>query len=155
MDSQNDENEKKRVMTNLYTRGQVALFVEAEQCYGFDQILDWMKYGTTSQLEPGHLEELRDVKMPATETIARPPVIYNNIKNTSPSAPATIKLQGILWGSAPTAIINGCTFGVNDVNKVKFGETNVTLRCLYIQPSSVFIQNVGSGQEQELHLPGD
>ena len=57
-----------------------------------------------------------------------------------------------MWGSAPTAIINGRSFGVNDVNKVKFGETNVTLRCPPIQPSSVFIQHVGSGQEQELHL---
>jgi hypothetical protein len=60
-----------------------------------------------------------------------------------------------LWGNAPTAIINGSSFSVNDVNKVKFGETNVTLRCLAIHPGSVFIQNVGSGQEQELHLPGN
>jgi hypothetical protein len=155
MDSQNDEAEKKRVMANLYTRGQVALFVEAERRYGFDQVLDWMKYGTTSKLEPGHLEELRDVEMPASESEAVHPVTHNNIKIASPPtpAPATIKLQGILWGSAPTAIINGHSFGVNDVSKVKFGETNVTLRCLAIQPSAVLIQNVGSGQQQELRLP--
>jgi hypothetical protein len=153
MDSQNDEAEKKRVMANLYTRGQVALFVEAERRYGFDQVLDWMKYGTTSKLEPGHLEELRDVEMTASESVH--PVTHN-IKIASPPAPApaTIKLQGIMWGSAPTAIINGHSFGVNDLGKVKFGETNVMLRCLAIQPSSVLIQNVGSGQQQEIRLPG-
>jgi Protein DA1 len=157
MDSQNDEAEKKRVMANTYTRGQVTLFVEAEQRYGFDQVLDWMKYGTASKLEPGHLEELRDVEMPASESTSVHPVTHNNIKIASPpaSAPATIKLQGILWGSAPTAIINGHSFGVNDLGKVKFGETNVTLRCLSIQPSWVFIQNVDSGQEQELRLSGN
>jgi hypothetical protein len=156
MDSQNDENEKKRVMANLYTRGQVALFVEAERRYGFDQVLDWMKYGTTSQLEAGHLEELRDIKMPTAGSVAVDPVVPAKIKKISPPAPApaTIQLQGILWGSTPTAMINGRPFGVNDVDKVKFGETNVTLRCLAIQPGSVFIQNVGSGQEQELRLSG-
>lgn len=157
MDSQNDEAEKKRVMANLYTRGQVALFVEAERRYGFDQVLDWMKYGTTSKLEPGHLEELRNVEMPTAGNAPVAPVTYNNIKNVKPAAPApaTLKLQGILWGSAPTAIINGHSFGINDVSKVKFGETNVTLRCLSIQPSSVFIQNVGSGQKQQLLFPAN
>jgi hypothetical protein len=154
MDSQHEELEKKRVLQNRYTRGQVDLFIEAEQRYGFDEILDWMKYGVTPQLEAGHLDEIRDVKMPAPGTAAIAPHIYNEVKNTNSPAPAVIKLQGILWGNAPTAIINGCSFSVNDVNKVKFGETNVTLRCLAIQRDSVFIQNVRSGQEQELRLPG-
>jgi hypothetical protein len=155
MDSQNDEAEKKRVMANLYTRGQVALFVEAEQRYGFDQVLDWMKYGTTSKLEPGHLEELRDVKMPAPESISVHPVTYNNIKNTSPPAPTpdAIKLQGILWGNIPSAIINGHSFFANDQGKIKVGTTSVTIRCLAIQKNSVRIQNVDSGQEQQLQMP--
>jgi len=72
MDSQREESEKKRIFKNHYTRGQVDLFVEAEQHYGFDQVLDWMKYGTASQLEPGHLEALRDVKMPAAGSAAIP-----------------------------------------------------------------------------------
>jgi hypothetical protein len=152
MDSQSEELEKKRILENRYTRGQIDLFIEAERRYGFDQILDWMKYGTDSQLEPGHLEKLRDVNIPAASTTVQP-VARNQIKTASAPAPATIKLQGIMWGSAPTAIINGRSFGVNDVNKVRFGETNVTIRCLAIQPRSVFIQNVGSGQEQQLSLP--
>jgi hypothetical protein len=157
MDSQQEEGEKKRVLANRYTRGQVDLFIEAEQRYGFDQILDWMQYGTTSQLEAGHLDEIRDVKMPAAKPVSENPAAYDNISHTNPSAsaPTTIKLQGILWGSTPTAIINGHSFAVNDLFKVKVGGTNVTIRCLSIQPSWVFIQNVDSGQEQQLQMSAE
>ena len=55
MDSQNEEVEKKRFLQNRYTRGQIDLFIEAEKRYGFDQVLDWMKYGVTAQLEAGHV----------------------------------------------------------------------------------------------------
>ena len=56
MDSQNEEVEKKRVLQNHYTRGQIDLFIEAEKRYGFDQVLDWMKYGVAAQLEAGHVD---------------------------------------------------------------------------------------------------
>jgi len=41
----------------------------------------------------------------------------------------------------------------NDLNPVKVGGTNVNIRCLGIQKTSVRIQNVDSGKEQELSLP--
>jgi hypothetical protein len=155
MDSLNDEAEKKRVMANLYTRGQVALFVEAEKRYGFDQVLDWMKYGTTAQLESGHLEALRDIKVPASVPVIATPVAISGVKKPLPSAPgpATLKLQGIFLGAIPTAIINGIPFGVNDVNQVKIAGTNVTVRCLAIQKDFVRIRNMDAGKEQELRLP--
>ena len=61
MDSQGEEGQKNRILQNRYTRGQVQLFIEAEKLYGFDDILDWMQYGDTSQLEEGHLDEVRDM----------------------------------------------------------------------------------------------
>ena len=51
MDSQGEEGEKKRVLKNSYTRGQVQLFIAAEQQYGFEDVLDWMRYGVTSRLD--------------------------------------------------------------------------------------------------------
>ena len=89
MDSQSEEGEKKRVLANHYTRGQVNLFIAAEQRYGFDQILDWMKYGIAEELEPGHLEEIRDVKMPAPKSVTVNPAAYNYINHTNPPAPAS------------------------------------------------------------------
>ena len=163
MDSQNEEVEKKRVLQNRYTRGQIDLFIEAEKRYGFDEVLDWMKYGVTAQLEAGHVDELRDVKMPSAKSVANNPnpVISINIstnnKNTNlpAPAPATIKLQGVLWGNQPVAIINGCSFFAKDQKQVKIGGTNVTLRCLEIGKKSVRIQNIDSGTEQELPLPSN
>jgi hypothetical protein len=155
MDSQNEEVEKKRVLQNHYTRGQIDLFVEAEKRYGFDQVLDWMKYGEAAQLEAGHVDELRDVKMPSAKSVANNPAIpiNNNNTNLPGPVPATIKLQGVLWGNQPVAIINGRSFLANELNQVKIGGTNVTLRCLEIRKKSVRIKNIDSGTEQELPLP--
>jgi hypothetical protein len=152
MDSQNEEVEKKRVLHNHYTRGQIDLFIEAEKRYGFDQVLDWMKYGVAAQLEPGHVDALRDVKLPPAKSVASSPAIYSR---TNKPAPAIIKLDGVLWGSRPVAIINGRSFMANDLNPVKVGGTNVIIRCLGIHKTSVRIQNVDSGKEQELSLPAN
>jgi hypothetical protein len=157
MDSQQEEGQKKIILQNHYTRGQIDLFIEAEKRYGFDQVLDWMKYGVAAQLEAGHADQLRDVKMPSSKPVANNPAIYikNNNTNQPMPAPATIKLQGVLWGNQPVAIINGRSFFANEVNRVKIGGTNVTIRCLEIGKKSVRIQNIDSGTEQELPLPPD
>jgi len=154
MDSQNEQVEKKRVLENHYTRGQVQLFIEAEQRFGFEDVLDWMKYGESSQLAEGHVEELRDVKMPSAKSVAASPAVFTGTKPGPKSAPApvTIKLEGILWGKRPVAVINGHSFMANDLEKVQLGNTNVMVRCLEIGEKSVRIQNVDSGKEQVLLL---
>jgi len=151
MDSQREEAQKKFILQNHYTRGQIDLFIEAEKRYGFDQVLDWMKYGDAKQLEAGHVDQLRDVKMASAGPIADHPVVYRGT-NRPAAAPAILKLEGILWGSRPVAVINGCSFLANDQNAVKIGGTNIMIRCLGIQKTSVRIQNVNTGKEQELRL---
>jgi len=153
MDSQQEEGEKQRILQNRYTRGQIDLFLEAEKRYGFDQVLDWMKYGVAGQLEAGHVDKLRDVRMPALKSVARAPVVCGRLRPPAPPpAPAVIKLDGILWGSRPVAIINGRSFLANDLNPVRVGNTNVMIRCLSIHKTAVRIQNADSGKEQELRL---
>jgi hypothetical protein len=158
MDAQGEESEKKRVLKNRYTRGQVQLFIAAEQQYGFDDILDWMRYGVTSKLEEGHLDEIKDVIMtPAHKhTPAVLAIPFTDVRRDSPSPDSSVlKLQGIMWGNAPMAIINGRSFFAMDVNQVKLGGTNVTIRCEAIEPTRVQIQNLASGQTQELVLPAN
>ena len=155
MDSQNEDVEKKKVQQNHYTRGQINLFIEAERRFGFDEVLDWMEYGLTPQLVPGHLEELRDVQIPAGRPAAiHPvnPVVSHNAGKPAPG-PATLKLEGILWGTRPVAIINGHSFLAHDFGKVPLGKTNMLIQCLEVREKSVRIQNPGSGREQELFLP--
>ena len=156
MDSQNEEAEKKRVLQNRYTRGQIDRFIEAKERYGFDQVLDWMKYGVVPELEAGHVDALRDVRMPPAKPAAGSPAVFNGINKSAPkaaSAPANIKLEGILWGNRPVAIINGRSFLALELGKVPLGNTNVMIRCLEIRQKSVRIQNLGSQKEQELFLP--
>jgi hypothetical protein len=157
MDSQSEAGQKKFILQNRYTRGQVDLFIEAEKRYGFDQVLDWMKYGVTGQLKAGHVDQLRDVTMPPAKSVAGNPAIYKKNNNPNPPAatPASIKLQGVLWGSHPVAIINGHSFAANEQNQMKIGGTNVTIHCLEIREKSVRIRNMDSGKEQELLLPSN
>jgi hypothetical protein len=126
--------------------------VAAEQEYGFDEVLDWMQYGVKGRLEEGHLDEIRDVKMPVsnfTAAYAARPIRVVQAE----TAPATLKLQGIMWGSEPSAIINGKSFFAGDEMKVTVGSAKVTVRCLNIEKNSVRIQDVDTGKEQELDLP--
>jgi hypothetical protein len=152
MDAMGEEGEKKRVLENAYTRGQVELFIAAEQQYGFDEILDWMQYGVTGRLEDGHLDEVRDIKMPVSGAVASF-VAQRAVGSLPPSAPSSLQLQGIMWGSMPSAIINGRSFFSGDESKVPVGSTTVTIQCLSITKTSVQIRNLDSGKAEQLNLP--
>ena len=154
MDSKGEDGEKKRVLANAYTRGQVQLFIEAEQQYGFDEILDWMQHGVTGRLEEGHLDEIRDVKMPASSAAASRAFIAAK-PSAPPPAPTTLQLQGIMWGGAPSAIINGQSFFAEDEFKVRIGQDKMDIRCLSIEKNTVRVQYVNTGKQQELKLPAN
>ena len=151
MDSKGEEGEKKRVLANAYTRGQVNLFIEAEQQYGFDEILDWMQYGVTGRLEEGHLDEIRDVKMPSG-TPRPAPAVFTARASLPPPVPASLQVQGIMWGGMPSAIINGQSFFAGDEFKVRVGQAKVDIRCLSIQKNAVQIEYVNTGKKVELSL---
>ena len=166
MDSQNEDGMKKFILSNHYTRGQVQVFLAAEQKYGFNQILEWMQYGEASRLTPDNLDEVRNVKTPGQMVGRKPPapaasrpssgttatVTAGNAAARVAAGPATIQLQGILWGGNPMAVINGRSFFANDQFSVKVGTNSVSLRCLAIRQDSARVRNVSSGEEQELRL---
>lgn len=151
--SKGNEEEKRRVLANAYTRGQVELFIDAEQQYGFDEILDWMQYGVASRLEEGHLDEIRNLKM-AVSGSSPSPVTFTTKASSPPIAPATIQLQGIMWGGMPSAIINGHSFFSGDEAKVTVGQSKVAIRCVNITKNAVQIQYVDTGKEEDSSLSG-
>lgn len=163
MDAQGEEVEKKRVLDNFYTRGQVQVFIAAEQRYGFDDILDWMRYGVASRFDLDHLDEVKDVQIPVRPVPAQSATVMPPASTPPASTPpriaaalpTKINLQGIIWGAIPTAIINGHSFAVNDVNTVRLDGTNVAIRCESIDPRRVRIQNLASGKTQDLELPAN
>jgi hypothetical protein len=170
MDSQHEEAQKEFILRNHYTRGQVQLFIAAEQRFGFDQILEWMKYGVATRLHADKPDELRDIDSIAANAFPTSieKIKSNNVDSTNQftnatpvitthtvvvAKSATLKLQGIFWSNHPAAIINGRTFGIGDSNEISFGPTNLTICCLEIEKNSVRIRVMPFGNEQQLSLP--
>jgi hypothetical protein len=151
MDSQNEGVQKQLILSNAYTRGQIHLFLEAERLYGFNDLVDWMKYGVDDRLVGNDLRRVRNVEMPRAVSW-----LVTNQPSFRPEpspAPDRLVLRGISWAQdRPVAIINDRTFGVNEQGRVRVGKTNVTIRCLVIRQDAVRIQVGGSGEEQELRL---
>jgi hypothetical protein len=152
MDSEGEEGQKQFILRNHYTRGQVQVFIAAEQQYGFGQILDWMKYGQAHKLDDGQPQEVLDLKMPAGSTAA-PSALY-----ARPAAQAPVKLmsalelQGILWGNPPAAIMNNQTIFANDHFKVNIAGQETELRCVAIQTNFVRVEYIDSGRQEDVHL---
>ena len=151
MDSQQEEEEKRTILANAYTRGQIDLFIEAEKRYGFNDIVDWMKYGVSAQLDKGDLGKVRNIELPRT-TRERTHPVFLYAPPLVPE-PAHLVLRGILLASnQPLALINNRPLAVGESGKVRVGQTNVLVRCLAIATNSVRVEISGSGETQELWL---
>jgi hypothetical protein len=154
MDSQNEEGQKRLIKLNAYTRGQIHVFIAAEQTYGMNDMVDWMKYGTADRLVAGELGRVRDVQLPRLATAPGTNLPGYALKTTP--VPDTLVLKGISWVQPrPVAMINNRALGVNEQGRVRIGKTNVTVRCLSIRPDAVRIRIIGSGEERELRLRRD
>ena len=153
LNAQGERAETAQIRSNTYTRGHIDLLIEAESRFGFNEIVEWMKYGEDNSLRASDLTRVRAV-VSAARNSAPVKSVY-----VASSAPARIfdqlTLQGITWSKArPMATINGQTFAPRDEVKVRFGGTNITVRCLSISEDSVVVQAAGSSESQTLQLKG-
>jgi len=150
MDSDNDEGEKKAILANHYTRGQIDLFVAAEQAHGFNDVLDWMKWGTDSELDADEPNRIRMVEMPQKKSVPEAAMVYA-VPETA--VPDTLVLKGISGAKGRALVlINDQSLAVGESGKVRVGKTNVFVRCLEIRGDSARVQIVGSGEERVLSL---
>jgi len=148
------------ITKNTYTRGQVGLFIEATDRFGFNEIVEWMKFGEDNRLIAGEVDRVRRTVAPVVRTQEKPLGTNPQPKATpappeSPATPAanTLVLQGITWaGARSLACINSRSFAAGEEAKVRLGGTNVTIRCLEIRPDAVLIQRFGPEAKQELKL---
>jgi hypothetical protein len=152
MSSEEDEEQKAHIRRNRYTRGQIDLFIDADERYGFNDIVDWMKYGVDSALHGDDLNRVRNVEIPATKP--RKPT-SSPVYARAPAQPSnSLVLKGITWNqNRPLAVINDRTFAPKEMGGIRFGQTNAVIRCLSISQTGVRIQFVASGEERELKLP--
>ncbi len=151
MDADNEEGEKNAILKSSYTRGQIHAFVAAERAHGLNDVLDWMKWGTDSYLDPDDPDQVRGVTVPKEKTT--PPASALVFSQVTTKAPDVLMLKGILGGNGHAlALINDQSLAVGESGKVRVGTSNVLVRCLAIRADSVSIQVGDSGAPQVLSL---
>jgi hypothetical protein len=107
------------------------VLLEAEEHYGFGAIVDWMKAGEDSRLESGQLDRVRMVEPSLNVKPATSPALLTVAAKAPTPVPNTLTLKGISGTSQHRfALINDRTFEVMEKGRVRFGQTNVAIRCL-------------------------
>ena len=151
MDAEGDEAQKKAILRNAYTRGQIDLYVEADRAFGFNDILDWVKNGADGRLDshdPGRVHAVRSLRTPAASSPAAAWPVY-----APASVPEELALKAVFWRQdRPQALINDRAFAAGDEAPVRVGNTNTLVRCLAIRKDAVLIRLTGSGEERELRF---
>ena len=144
----NDEAAKRQILANQYTRGQINLFIAAQERYGFNDIVDWMKYGEDDRLYSDDLQRMRRVSMPANATrTAAAPVVYP----PAPPLPDHLVLKGIFWSAnRPVASVNGRLMAPGESVRIRLASSNVLVRCTSVTESEVEILLVDSGRKEVL-----
>lgn len=151
MDSENDETQKAAILKNTYTRGQIFCFIDAVQRYGFNDVVDWMKYGVDPVLDRNDPTRVRKVKMPVPPPPSAALLDYRPVPE--PPSPSALVLNGITSAPGnPTALINGRTFTVGEEGQVRVAGTNATIRCLGIDADAVRFEVVETGERAILRL---
>jgi hypothetical protein len=147
----NDEAEKRVILQNAYTKGQIEALVQAQDQHRFYQVVNWMKNGSETQVDSGNANSVLATSpgsagpAPLTATWALPVV--------KTPVPDTLELKGITGSTQrPFALINDQTFAPLETAKVRVGSSNVVVQCLEIRRSSVLVRVGASPEPVELTI---
>ena len=145
MTQRNESVEKKVILANAYTHGQINALVQAEDAYQFHRVLDWFRSGADQRIDKSDIARVLNLQKDTAPILAwYPPA-------PPTSVPDTLQLKGISGTpSRRFALVNDCTLQKDEQAKVRIGKTNLVVRCLEITDRSVILQPLGSGQKIEL-----
>lgn len=149
MELRNDSNEMKVISSNLYTRGQIAAFQEADRQFGVYRVVEWMKDGIDPQIDVAQLDRVKFLQPKTAGT----PLVWNIPAPAAARPIETLTLQGI--SGPPTrrlALINNCPLLVREEAKVPLGGSNVVVRVLEISDRAVVVSLNGNSERKELQL---
>jgi hypothetical protein len=143
------EQEKKRILENTYTRGQIDALLAADGEYQFHRLVRWITDGVDSWLDREKLPRVLVLREP--EAVSP---VYPNWPTAKPSAvPDHLVLKGL---SGPKqrryALINDATLAVGEESRVRVGTSNKLVRCLSIASNTVLIQVRGESAPRELQF---
>jgi hypothetical protein len=146
----NEEDEKKMILANKYTRGQIDAFIKADENFRSYDVIKWIKEGADNKMDFANPSRVLTLDRTPAE-----PAGPLWAATAPPPAPTTLLLRGIS-GSANRrfALINDRTLQKNETGKVRIGETNVVVRCISISTNSVVIHVQGEEKPTVLYLNG-
>ena len=145
-----EEAEKRVILANAYSRGQVNAFVQAETTHQFHRVVRWVKTGVDEVLPRADSSPVLDLGGESPAPLPWPPPAP-----VATAVPDTLTLKGITGGRARRfVLINDCTLGRNEEGRVRLGTSNLVVRCLEIRERSAVIQVKGSGAITELFMGG-
>jgi hypothetical protein len=141
--------QKRIILENAYTRGQINAFVEAENQFNFHRIVKWVQTGVDEALFQTNKERALTLRIddePAAAVWPPPAAVPTKVPNA-------LMLKGISGtASRRFALINDATLMKNEEGKVRVGSSNVIVRCLDIRAASVLIQIRGAAKPTELAI---
>jgi hypothetical protein len=150
MTQRNEEQQKRIILANAYTRGQINAFVQAENSLQFHRVVQWIKTGVDEMLM-----ETNTTRVLTVIDDAPPPFVWPPPAKPTP-VPGRLMLKGISGTAGRRfALINDTTLTKNEETKVRVGSSNVVVRCLDIKAGSVVIQIQGRATPTELFLATD
>lgn len=143
-----DEPQRKIILENAYTRGQVNALVEAENQHHFHRIMKWVRTGVDEALFQTNKVQTLTLRDDEPSAPAWPPPAAVPTR-----VPDSLRLKGISGTVARRfALINDATLMKNEEGRVRVGLSNVVVRCLDIRVGSVVIQIQGAARPTELFL---
>jgi len=147
MTERNDVTEKRIILENSYTSGQIHSLVKAEDRYRFPEIVKWIKDGVDDKID------LRNTSRVLVRRNDDQPIqaAWQPVKPTA--VPNTLVLRGI--SGTPQrrfALVNDATLQKGEQTKVRVGSTNVVVRCLEISDASVVLIVNGAAEQTQLFL---
>jgi len=148
MSKRKEEAEKKIILANAYTRGQVNAFVQAEAENRFHRVVKWIKTGVDEALPQSNQGPVL-----AFENREPLPIVWPPPSAIVTTVPDTLTLKGISGGRAGRFIlVNDCTLAKNEEGRVRIGSSNIVVRCVDIRDRSAVIQIKGVTGATELFL---
>ena len=144
-----DEVEKKLILENDYTHGQIDLFVRAQNDYSFYHVMKWIISGEDPSLSSAKLQRVLTLRSGSAPDFAWPPP--STVRTVGPTNLVLKNISGT--AKRRFAMINGATMMVNESAKVPFATSNITVRCLAIKDASVIVRVAGESEPKELFLP--
>jgi len=145
-----DEIQKRIILANAYTRGQINAFVQAENEHQFHRVVHWMKTGVDPMLAQTNSSRFLAVKKDSLAPLDWPPP-----RMIQTPVPDILMLKGISGATGRRfVLINDRTLAQNESGRVRVGSSNVVVRCVEIKAGSAVIEVEGTETRVELKLAG-